>query len=312
MKRLLATVAALAALALPAVAQEMRTYTDALGREVEIPVDPQRVVVLNDSNGGAQTLELGITPVGMTTRSGVFELGSRYDLSGTTPIGDYGAPDLEAIAALNPDLIVGYTASGEAGQSPGEISAFEALAPFVMPETFAPVHEVMADFAALYGREEMLAELRSRDAERLAEVRALLDVDFDDLSVSVVQINSEGLVNTFRAGFFAFGEVLTELGFRNFPENQTDSFAEGECCTPDVSMERIQDFDADVLFYVHYTPDTDPMNDPLFRSLNAVQAGQAFEWDDDWWGNTYGTRMNVLDDLAAWFTETPIRADVHP
>lgn len=91
-----------------------RTFVDGLGRSIQVPDRPQRIVALNDGNGGAQILSLGLPLVGLTTRGGVLDpanvgMAGSDVLVGVTPVGDYAEPDVEAIATLRPDLIVAYS-----------------------------------------------------------------------------------------------------------------------------------------------------------------------------------------------------------
>ncbi|MEO1612172.1 MAG: ABC transporter substrate-binding protein, partial [Pseudomonadota bacterium] len=117
--RLLILVAAFTTLALPATAQETRIFADDLGREVEIPVDPQRVASLYAEQFTTALYELGAPVVGSSGRTAdgvnggapyirgaltVFDL--TFEDSGIAYLGDWRAPDLEVVAAVQPDLIV--------------------------------------------------------------------------------------------------------------------------------------------------------------------------------------------------------------
>jgi len=289
-----------------------RTFVDGAGRTVEIPADPQRIVALNDSNGGAQILALGGSLVGMTTRNGSLELADRYDLTGVQEVGDYNAPNLEKIAALQPDLIVSYTFGGDIYLEPGVMDQLESIAPLVFMETGASVAAVMAGFAELIGAESELEALRSAYEARLAEVRALLPEDLGEVTISVIQMQDNNQINSFGRGWFSFGEVFADLGFTAYPPNQAGGPAVESCCLDSQSLETLPEFDGDVIFYYATGPDNDYSDRPLFQQLKAVQAGQAFEWTDDWWGNSYDTLHEVLDDLERWFSSTQIDPEVYP
>src|SRR5690554_2381199 len=119
MKSSLLSAVATAALiaALPVGAQETRSFTDDAGRTVEVPSHPQRIVTLHDSSLTTPLIELGIMPVGAFSRSGedgpymrgaATLTGVTFANSGVVDVG--GSPaDLEAIAALEPDLIITAT-----------------------------------------------------------------------------------------------------------------------------------------------------------------------------------------------------------
>jgi iron complex transport system substrate-binding protein len=64
------TPALAAALATPALSQQTRTFTDDAGRLVEIPVNPQRIASLHDTELTVPLLELGAPVVASQARPG--------------------------------------------------------------------------------------------------------------------------------------------------------------------------------------------------------------------------------------------------
>ncbi|MGB3330874.1 MAG: ABC transporter substrate-binding protein, partial [Thermomicrobiales bacterium] len=90
-----------------AVAGGTRTITDVLGEDVEVPVDPQRVVVL-DVNLLGLALALGVKPIA-ASRYGTADafpsiLGD--DTDGIVALGKNESLDVETVVGLDPDLIV--------------------------------------------------------------------------------------------------------------------------------------------------------------------------------------------------------------
>lgn len=86
---------------------EVRKVKDAYG-EVEVPDKPSKIVVL-DIGALDNLLELGIKPVGAPS---ILTAGDPYPAylkgtDGVTNIGTVNEPNLEAIDALKPDLIIG-------------------------------------------------------------------------------------------------------------------------------------------------------------------------------------------------------------
>jgi iron complex transport system substrate-binding protein len=112
-------------------AQEaIRTIKDAYG-DVEVPVNPVRIVAL-DIGALDNLLELGLTPVGAPS---ILAAGDPYptylkNTAGITNIGSVNEPNLEAIDALKPDLIIGNKDTHDAIHS--QISK---IAPTVFVET---------------------------------------------------------------------------------------------------------------------------------------------------------------------------------
>lgn len=97
----------------------MRDFTDDLGRTVSIPVSPQRIVSVREEQFTAPLWELGANLVGSAGLTDANKNDGKpyprgaYDLfhltfenSGLTWIGSPNEPDFEAMAALEPDLIL--------------------------------------------------------------------------------------------------------------------------------------------------------------------------------------------------------------
>lgn len=79
----------------------------------EIPTRPARIVTITDQNALLPLLELGVIPVGSAGLVGddgtkKFRRTEGFDASGVTFVGSYLEPNVEAIAELRPDLIVGH------------------------------------------------------------------------------------------------------------------------------------------------------------------------------------------------------------
>lgn len=91
---------------------EMRTVEHALGTS-EVPVDPERIVVVDRRGTLAFALELGLEPVGALEAGWLFGepfhplIADRAEVAGVEPIDGTDGPNLEEIAALRPDLIIG-------------------------------------------------------------------------------------------------------------------------------------------------------------------------------------------------------------
>lgn len=155
--------------ALPAAAA---TVTDSRGEQT-IPEPPQRVVALSWSLA-EQLLELGVTPVGVADPTGYRTWVVRPDLpEGVTDVGLRREPDLEAIAALEPDLILA------SDDQIGFVPLLEKIAPVLHFDSFKADHDneqaaraIFRDLGRVFGREaEAEASLKALDA-KLADLRA--------------------------------------------------------------------------------------------------------------------------------------------
>src|SRR5690606_12525208 len=102
------------------------TVTDSQGREVEVPTNPETVVAMDWSV--IRTLsDLGVEVDAVPQAVGQLpeDLAAYAD---TTTVGTVFEPDYEAIAALDPDVVIVGSRSG----TPEVVAEFEKFAPAVL------------------------------------------------------------------------------------------------------------------------------------------------------------------------------------
>ncbi|WP_342473119.1 ABC transporter substrate-binding protein [Metasolibacillus sp. FSL H7-0170] len=124
-----------------------RTVTDSVGRKVEIPTNPQRIIVDWDLG---HVLAVGIVPVGSTTKVmgyGEF-LKDYYQGQEIVDLGNEDAVSLETATSLKPDLIITY---GEE-----KIEQYEKIAPTIVFSTaaYADVEAEMTAIGEFLNRQE--------------------------------------------------------------------------------------------------------------------------------------------------------------
>lgn len=248
MKSLFA-VLAVALLAVPALAQDTTSFTDDRGRVVEVPTAPKRIVSLHDVSLTLPLLELGVIPVGShgrTTaegepfiRSSAVLTGVDFDNSTIQFVGNLPA-DVEAVAALEPDLIL------TTPWQTAPVDQLATIAPTIVLDSglrrgFA-MHEVLAE---LTGTQDTLAILDARYQEQVAQIRRLIDTG--SVSVNVIQgVNGQLAVwHTYGA----LGKLLRDAGFV-FPE-RVDAIPEGDF--ENFSAETFPEMDADFVFVTYRT-----------------------------------------------------------
>ncbi|EKV31884.1 Iron(III) dicitrate transport system, periplasmic iron-binding protein FecB [Caenispirillum salinarum AK4] len=292
MRRLLVLVLVVSALAsAPAAA---RSVSHAMG-ETEVPDTPRRVVVLTNE-GTEALLALGVKPVG-AVRSWLGDPWYEHiapRMNGVMMVGTEHAPNLEVIAALKPDLIIGNKLRQEA-----IYHQLSAIAPTVMSNVLRGAWQdnmrLYADALGLgtAGQQQLDAfDARARDLAEALGPRL-------DEAVSLVRF-MPGTARIYYKDSFA-GGILERVGFARPQPQDKDAFAD------QVIKERIPDMDGDRLFYfVFDTGDgtaseaaADWMREPLWKSLSAVQAGRVHEVSDATWNTSGGiiaARM-MLDDL---------------
>lgn len=243
MKYLFTTVAAFIASTGFAVAQDMRPFTDDTGTEVMIPVDPQRIVSLHDSALTISMLELGVIPVGSQgrlTEDGTPFIRSAKELTGIgfdnadiTFVGAFPV-DLEAVAALQPDLIL----TTQWQEAP--VDQLRQIAPTVLIDYSARGDwGTYATVADIVGKADQIATMEARYAAAIAQIRDRIDTE--TISISTIHARSDTL--------FAFnpygniGRVLEDAGFRQ-PQAILDVPLNNHM---DFSAETLPQFDADFI-----------------------------------------------------------------
>jgi iron complex transport system substrate-binding protein len=233
----------------PVVAQETVTFTDDAGRTVEVPADPQRIAALHDLTITIPLIELGVYPVashGRTTetgegfiRSSKVLTGVDFDNSDIAFVGNNPA-DIEAIAAVEPDLIITTPWQGVS------VEQLEAIAPtIVLDDTKRGDFGMYDALAEITGTEDKLAILEARYESQVEQIRRLIDTD--QISVNVIQ-GVDGEVLSWHT-YGGLGRVLRDAGFQ-FPE-RVEQIPEGEFAR--MSAEALPELDADFLFVTYRT-----------------------------------------------------------
>ncbi|MGH3904626.1 MAG: ABC transporter substrate-binding protein [Pseudonocardiaceae bacterium] len=278
----------------PEGAESTRVVQHAMGN-TEIAGQPKRVVVL-DTGELDSVLALGVTPVGAVRADATSGLQSyladrTHDVK---TVGTINEPDLEAIAALQPDLILSNKVRHEA-----IYDRLSGIAPTVFAEKVGVAWKENFLLAgdALDKREDaghILAEYEQK-AKQVGQ-------QFGDPSgrtVSMVRF-IPGSIRLYAKGSF-IGTILDDAGFVRPASQQVDkTFVE-------VSPEKISQADGDLLFFAAYGSTGQAEQDkltagPLWQRLGAVSGGRAHEVPDDLWYLGIGPIAAdlVLDDLKGF------------
>lgn len=273
MKRLIPAILLPLVLAPAAWAQEMRTYTDALDRAVEIPTDPQRIIAIHDLTITMPLVELGAPVVGSHGR--VRDDGSTYlrsvntifnvdfDNSDIAYVGSWQQMDFEAMAALDPDLIIARAPWDEEIRDQLEIVGPTVFVADV-PEPFETYRQI-ADAAG------MLPEFEARlgDYEALIEDARSWAPQLQGADYSKIQ-GWDGNLEVY-AGYGGLTQVLHALGMErtDFARAMADR---GVVWGEEVSAEVLPELDADYIFDT-YRIDQDDTPQKAYDRLDEVFPG---------------------------------------
>ena len=263
------------------------TVTHAMGETV-IDGTPERVVVLDSPHLDA-LVALGHTPVGIT------ESGAG---SGAPPyLGDVDAeivgltsePDIDAIAALAPDLIIGAKVRHEAIYD--ELSG---IAPTVYSENSGTDWQEQARItAAAVGEDDEMEQLIDDLDTRIAEVGE--QVGAEGTTLSIVRFRPDNF-RLYGPETFS-GSILSQMGF-DLGEREWNEYSMAE-----LSPELYEQITGEVVFF------TNPGGDPsattmatvtgLWGDLPAVKSGQTYEVEDETWMVGIGVlgAGEILDDV---------------
>lgn len=282
----------------PANVEQPKEYTvkHAMG-ETPIKGTPEKVVILTNE-GTEALLALGVKPVG-AVKSWTGDPWYAHisdEMEGVTVVGTESEPNLEAIAALQPDLIIGNKMRQEK-----VYAQLSAIAPTVMSETLRGHWKNNFLFYA-----EALNKKEQGDkvmADWEARVAAFKEKAGDKLNtkVSVVRFMA-GKVRIYYKDTFS-GIIFQDLGLARPEAQNKDEFA------AEITKERIPEMEGDILFYFTYETgdgaatkvETEWLNDPLFKNLEVVKAGNVYKVDDTIWNTAGGIKAAflLLDDLEA-------------
>ena len=286
-----------------------RTFVDSAGREIVVPNRAQRIVATNGLNGIDQLLSLNAPVIGFAKGNGVREDISRYfgDLEDVADVGTYENPNLERIVALNPDLIV-VTAGQLSFLDASIVERLEEVAPVVEINTFRPVEEVMSDFIGLLGGnyQERLSELEAEFEQKLDELRAVLGDAWSQVTAAEMGSTDEG-IRVHGPTAIPRTDVLTRIGVSWIPlveeAGARNSILNG------ISLERIEEFASDLL--IIYTAFNDTiLAEPLYQSLDVVQADQVVEFSEPASGNHYQNYIYVIEQFLEQLAGKTIRTDI--
>ncbi|GGR15444.1 ABC transporter substrate-binding protein [Streptomyces roseolus] len=269
-----------------------RTLTHAMGKS-EIKAAPKRVVVL-DVGELDNVVSLGVQPVGYAPSEGDDGIPGYLAKDAGSPksVGTINNLNLEAIANLQPDLILGSQL--RAADKYDELSKI-APTVFSIRPGFTWKENYLLNAAAL----DKTAEAKEKLAAYETKAKRLgTDVGPDKPTISMVRY-LPGKIRLYAKASF-IGTILEDAGLPRPKNQQVDDLA------VEVSPEKIDQADADWIFTGVYgdakaTKKDAAQGNPLWKNLEAVKAGRAKDVPDETWYLGLGVTAanSVLDDLRA-------------
>lgn len=276
-----------------------RRVTDRFG-SLEVPTAPSRVVALERVTL-FHCLAIGVQPLATTLTAGRTLEGVHPDWLRARPTRDIKVLDdanldVEAIAGLTPDLMVSY-------QEPKALESLRQIAPVAIPSYAGSPdwRNLVAGIGSILNRDAAVGAFVKSYEERVSRFRRETLPRMAGKTVSVVRLTADAIrievLNSFP------GQVLADAGITR-PANQQTQTANGFM---PVSLERLNEADADYLFVVVVDDAADTANLervralPTWQTLKAVQANQVHVVKNPTWfgGLHYLAAELMLTELAA-------------
>lgn len=265
---------------------------DAQDRTVEVPVNPETVVVIDW--GTIRTLNyLGIEVDGVSDAPGTLPDDVADVVENATIVGNLQEPDYEAIAALEPDLII----TGSRAGTPEVVAELEKISPAVIDMTVRfdePADQIRAfrertlQLASIWDQEAEATEALDQIEADIAEVAE----EASDTTAMIVMVTA-GTVASFGAGHNPFGMIYDTFGFAPTDAPVNEMGAHGQ----EISQE----------FFVQYNPEAifvldrgsvlgeegptalDTLNNGLVNSTDAATNDKIISTDGfSWYVGMYG------------------------
>lgn len=282
------------------------SITDAQQRTVAVPANPA-VVVVTDWSIIRTLNDLGIEVDAIPAPIGQLPADLAAYASGKTTVGDVFEPDYEAIAALEPDLVL---VGGRSGTKE-VVAEFERFAPAVLdmsvrPETASETLKVtrqrIEELASIFGSTEKAKSLMDAVEADIAAQRTA--VQAAGHTAMIVQV-SDGTVSAYGPGS-RFGSVFTDFGYATTSAPVSAEGEHGE----EISQEFFVQYNPGVLFVLdrakaigqEASPALDILNAGMITTTDAAKSARVVEIDGFSWylaPNAPSSWARMVDDVES-------------
>ncbi|EAC2222793.1 iron-hydroxamate ABC transporter substrate-binding protein [Listeria monocytogenes] len=256
---------------------EMRTYTMANGKKVEIPAHPKRIVA---SEYLGNIVLLGMKPVGARAK----QMENPFLKGRVDGIADIGDPvSAEKVAELKPDLII--------VSNDDEFEAMSKIAPTVLIPyaTSKNVEEDVRQIADLVGEKKAGEAWLDKFHQKAKESRAKLTGKLDpNETVGIYEVQDKD--------FYVMGQNMGRGGQAIYNALQLKAPAKIQKDVLDgqdwqkISLEVLPEFAADRMFVTSTSSGSakdgektlkDLTNSPIWKNLPTFKAGNVYQMDFD-------------------------------
>ncbi|MDF2837929.1 MAG: hypothetical protein K0Q63_3569 [Paenibacillus sp.] len=281
----------------PAAEAGTREYEDALGRKVEIPARPGRIIA---HYYASEFMALGIPVVGTNYNNAQLVL-TEEQLKGIEDVGGDGlVPNIEKVIALEPDLIVVPDFLEAA-----DVEALSKVAPTVVVAYGSDAFEHVRQIADIGGKPELADAWQKSYDEKVEKQRENVKghIEAGETASAFVLYSDKKLYvyNKQRLGpvmYDAFGFEVPAKVTELFASDPSQLWAE-------ISLEKLPDYVGDRIFLIGPGDDEESkkvldevLNGPVWSTLPAVKNNKAYIVGSRWAMNDPLSLEWLLDEMA--------------
>lgn len=270
------------------------TFTDAMGNEVTVPENPQRVIgsYLED-----YLVALGVTPVAQWTVGNDSDQAYLQDKLADVPRINYDLP-YEDVLSFEPDLLLMDSSSMVEGDKYEQYSKIASTYVVTNGEDVT-WRERLTDIAKVLHKEEQAAQVEADYDDLVAATKEAYADQIKGKSIAVLWVvnNSVFMVSETKSS----GQLLYhELGF----EVPTLVSEISESATADwsaVSLEKLAELDADYLILVNSDKGADFFSEQVWQNLDAVKNNHLWEFgpESSWLYNGPIAYTKMIEDIQS-------------
>ncbi|WP_295948956.1 ABC transporter substrate-binding protein [uncultured Bartonella sp.] len=258
---------------------EAREVVDTMGRTVDIPDHPERVVVMSEPAIAIPMIELGVNPIGSFGRAddGTYQVGADFIDTLFGPhqkkpqgIGNNRQVDLEKLYSMKPDLIIGTEFDVD------KVKQLSTVAPVYM-QHYTTGHldnfVIEENLAKLFGKETTFQTLKEQYVEDVQETKKQLPESLENKTYLPVIIMDQ--INIVGEGI-GVSQPLNDLGMKPFEVSNDKTHSDGspKIVLP-ISAETFGSLNPDILVVIINWGAPDKSIEATNEALNKLVPGWA-------------------------------------
>lgn len=270
------------------------TFTDAMGNEVTVPENPQRVIgsYLED-----YLVALGVTPVAQWTVGNDSDQAYLQDKLADVPRINYDLP-YEDVLSFEPDLLLMDSNSMVEGD---KYDQYSKIAPTYVVTNGEEVtwRERLTDIAKVLHKEEEAAQVEADYDDLVATTKETYADQIQGKSIAVLWVvnNSVFMVSETKSS----SQLLYhELGFE-VPSLVSEISESATADWSAVSLEKLAELDADYLILVNSDKGADFFSEQVWQNLDAVKNNHLWEFgpESSWLYNGPIAYTKMIEDIQS-------------